>query len=489
MGQEKPAVTRREFLRLATASGVGAVVGGAIGGAIGGYVAPRPVVAPPIPPYMPARVPRPPPVPPGARTPVAISKFAENTQAGFDKALKSLIDSLGRDKFVRMVDGKSVLLKTNWNDPTLVAWPEDSPTGNLACHTTPYLIAAMAKAVRDAGARKVALGESCATATYSWSYDKMYLRGRENLGLPEEVEELAFLEKADFNNQTQYLVDVPNPYATPKIVVPGGIREADVIVSLSRLKTHRMGRVSLNLKNFIGGVPSSATSDAAGEVKDWSGWQEWEKRFNDAPYKEKKSLGLKIVKTRLHGLGVAKFRELAGSGLVQVTKDAYRNNIMFPEYDVWLGAQISDAVEAFGGVDFAIIGAEYGLEGEGPVLNPKSFPVNMKDRVGSYLLIGGFDPVACDAVGARVIGWSAAELNSWPGISTLHFCSMKGMGTLDLDQIEVLGLGPTPVPATSPDVPNGWFIRSPWENHWWHEWWLPALEKYGEPSILSGLKA
>jgi len=499
MGEEK--VTRRDFLKLATATTVGAVVGGVVGGTVGGYLAPSPPVTPvvlpaPIPPYMPARVPKPAPVPPGARVPIAISKFGENTPEAFDAALKSLIDSAGRDKFVELVSGKSVLIKCNWNDPVLFLCKEeeDNPAANLGAHTSPYLITAMAKAVRDAGARKVVLGESPAFATYTWCYENMVLRAKDYLKLPKEVEELKFLEKADFDNQKQYLVNVPNPYAQTKIVIPAAIREADVIISTSRLKTHFMGRVSLNLKQFVGAVPGSASSSGAGECKSWKDWQDLQKKFYDASMKDKKAMAGSFGKGRHHGTSVTKFRELAGAGLEVITEDGRKNAIMFPEYDMWLGAEISDNVEAVGGINFSVIGAECCLEGEGPLYTGPSGPfmsrpVDMKERVGSYLLIGGFDPVACDAVGARVQGWSAEELMAWPGIPQLHFASMKGLGTFDLNNIEVHGLGPTPVAATSIAVPNARFIKAERENFLWKAEWLPAYEKYGEPKILPELQA
>ncbi|MEM1545207.1 MAG: hypothetical protein QXY40_06965 [Candidatus Methanomethylicia archaeon] len=167
---------------------------------------------------------------------------------------------------------------------------------------------------------------------------------------------------------------------------------------------------------------------------------------------------------------------------------------MFPEYDMWLGAEIADNVEAVGGIDFLVIAAEYGLEGEEPLYTGPSgpfmsHPVNMKGRIGSYLLIGSFDPVACDAVGARVQGWSAEQLLAWPGIPQLHFVSMKELGTFDLSYMEVRGLGPKPVPATSIDISNARFIPAEQENFLRKNEWLPALEKYGELCIFPELQA
>ncbi|MEM1545478.1 MAG: DUF362 domain-containing protein [Candidatus Methanomethylicia archaeon] len=486
--------SRREFIKLATTVLGGAIVGGLIGGYTGAYSAPKPPLEVGFnPPYRPVKIPTPPPTPPGARTLVAISKFNENTPEAFEAAVKNLINTLGRDKFNKLVSGRTVLLKVNWVDPFLVSWSEDPPNakvGRLAAHTPPYLIVAVAKAVRDAGARRVIIGESSAFSTFSSAYEVLYLRGKEYMELPKEVEELKFVELADFNNQKQYLVDVPNPYAMYKVVMPTAIREADVIISLSRLKTHRMARITAGLKNLsVGGIPSSATSPAAANAGDWKKWQEFEKKFNDASYKDKKTIGSDFVKTRLHGASSYYFPKLAGSALPTISKNGFINAVMPPEYAMYQGAEIADCLEVFGGIQLSIIAAEYGLEGEAPVFQQKSFPVDMKERLGSYMLIGSFDPVACDVVGARIIGWGPQEIMSWPGIPGLHFCSMKGLGVMDPAQIEVRGLKETPIPASSVDMPSAMFLRSPWDTVWWSDWWLPDLKKYGEPRILSGLEA
>jgi len=49
------------------------------------------------------------------------------------------------------------------------------------------------------------------------------------------------------------------------------------------------------------------------------------------------------------------------------------------------------------------------------------------------LVIAGLDPVAVDAVGASVMG---IEPNK---VKHLIFAEKKGLGTIDLDQIEILG--------------------------------------------------
>ena len=426
---------------------------------------------------------------------VAIAKFKDIKPDIIENAVNNIINMLNRDLFTQLVNGKAVLIKPNWASPVLVGFPNYWPieryaTSLLANHTNPYVITAIAKTVRDAGARRVIIGESPALSPFTYAYENLYVNAKNTMNLQEEVEVPEFIEIADFNNEKQYIVKVNTPYTLDKVIVPQTVMEVDVIISVARLKTHRMARITAGLKNMaLGGVPGSASSEAAAEAGSWRKWIEFEKMFIDLPISEKKKLALKLTKSRLHGASIKHFPEKAGRELQIIEKNGYRNAIMFPEYDLWEGAEISDLLEAQGGIDFTIVCADYGVEGEGPHIGEKAFPVNIMERVGSYLLIGGFDPVACDAVTARIMGWSNDEINAWPGIPALHFCSMKRMGISDLSRIKVLGLVDKFIQASSLDIPNTTFMRAPWENRWWWERWLPAIHKYGEPEILPELKA
>jgi len=426
---------------------------------------------------------------------IAIAKFREIEPDTIEKAVSNIINMLNKDLFTLLVNGKTILIKPNWASPVLVGFPDYWPvekyaTSLLANHTNPYVVTAIAKIVRDAGARRIIIGESPALSPFTYAYENLYVNAKNTMNLKEEVEVPEFIEVADFNNEKQHIVKVNNPYTLDKVIVPQTVIDVDVIISIARLKTHRMARITAGLKNMaLGGVPSSASSEAAAEAGSWRKWLEFEKAFIDLPISEKKKIALKFAKSRLHGVSVKYFPERAGRGLQVIEKNSYRNAIMFPEYDLWEGAEIADLLEAQGGIDFTLICADYGVEGESPHIGEKAFPVDMKERIGSYLLIGGFDPVACDAVAARIIGWSNDEITAWPGIPALHFCSMKKMGVNDLSSIKVLGLADKPIQASSLNLPNATFMRAPWENRWWWERWLPAIHKYGEPQILPELKA
>ena len=77
--------------------------------------------------------------------------------------------------------------------------------------------------------------------------------------------------------------------------------------------------------------------------------------------------------------------------------------------------------------DFTITGGAWGLEGQGPHKNSKSWPIR------TNMIIAGPDPVATDAVAAKIMGY-----NPWD-IEHLRLSTAKGHGTLDLNYITVRG--------------------------------------------------
>jgi uncharacterized protein (DUF362 family) len=77
--------------------------------------------------------------------------------------------------------------------------------------------------------------------------------------------------------------------------------------------------------------------------------------------------------------------------------------------------------------DVAVIDAFEGMEGDGPICG---MPVEL------HLAIAGVDPIACDAVGAFLMGFDPLS------IGYLALAHETRMGTADMENIEVVGENP-----------------------------------------------
>ena len=74
--------------------------------------------------------------------------------------------------------------------------------------------------------------------------------------------------------------------------------------------------------------------------------------------------------------------------------------------------------------DYSLLEGFWGTEGNGP---------QWGENVRHNVAIAGADPVAVDAVGSDVMGFNPDD------IDYLHYAAQKGFGTLDLEEIEVVG--------------------------------------------------
>lgn len=61
----------------------------------------------------------------------------------------------------------------------------------------------------------------------------------------------------DLNMDDLSVVEVPNPATLSRLVVPRSLLNADLIISLAKLKTHKWTGVSLGMKNMFGALPGS----------------------------------------------------------------------------------------------------------------------------------------------------------------------------------------------------------------------------------------
>lgn len=137
------------------------------------------------------------------------------------------------------VSGKRVLLK-----PNLV----DLPRENKPAVTHPTLILAAAEAFRRRGAAKIIVAEGPALQRDAWQIV-------DAIGLTQLLAADA-LEFIDLNLADVHAVaNVGTGTGLPQIYYPASVLQADVIVSLPKMKVHHWAGVTLAMKSMIGITP------------------------------------------------------------------------------------------------------------------------------------------------------------------------------------------------------------------------------------------
>jgi uncharacterized protein (DUF362 family) len=137
------------------------------------------------------------------------------------------------------VKGKRVVIK-----PNMVDVSSDRPI-----HTDPRLIDALILHIGDAGAREIVLAEG--TSHNRDSEDLFRRSGYETLAKRRAV------RLVDLNYDDIRMVKNVNPKATllKEIAVPQTIATADVVISVPKMKTHKLAGITLSLKNMFGVLP------------------------------------------------------------------------------------------------------------------------------------------------------------------------------------------------------------------------------------------
>jgi len=131
--------------------------------------------------------------------------------------------------------GKTVFVK-----PSFV-YPSKSPRV-LGIITQPELVAGVARALRDGGARRVLVGESSVLGPSRVSFQSVGI-----LPLIKGVAEPVYLDEEELVEAT-----VPDPFVQDKFMVPRVWLEADAYVSLPKIKTNMFAEVTLSVKNNLG---------------------------------------------------------------------------------------------------------------------------------------------------------------------------------------------------------------------------------------------
>jgi uncharacterized protein (DUF362 family) len=331
-------------------------------------------------------------------SPVSIARCQAYEPDALMKQLNIMADQLGG--LQKLVAGKTVAIKVNLTGnirQNALALPP-----GRTYHVHPNLVLAAATLLDRAGARHIRILEG----TYQNGPMEEYLQaGGWDLKALEALK--AKVEYEDTHNlgtgKRYHEVKVPwGGSLFPAYLLNHSYVDCDVYVSLAKLKNHATAGVTLSMKNNFGITPTSLYSHKDRNEKSTSARVEVFHKGAERPPE-----------------GVPQELEPKGP-----RRPSYR----VPRHTL-------DAV-GIRPIDFAIIdGIETVSGGEGPWLKLKA------EKPG--LLLAGHNPVCLDAVATTVMGYdpaAKAATGPFPGDNHLAMASELKLGTIDLRQIEVLGV-------------------------------------------------
>jgi len=298
---------------------------------------------------------------------------------------REALDPLGGIQAV-VHQGETVFIK-----PNMVSLP-GAEHGNIFAGgecTKPEIVVAVAEECLRVGAAEVIVGDGSHALELPWEHART-LDGSTNLAA-----EMARLSAeygrparvASLEVDSPEWVELPSTTYLGTILVSSLVTEADRVISIPVAKTHSWAQLTLSLKNFIGVAPL------------------W--RYGDLP-------------NGIPDRGVV-FDHSSPRAIAAIYLDMVR------------GIQ----------PDLAIIDFSIGIEGNGPNRSHGGRTVDMRDRLGSYLLLASRDLVAADATAARIMSHDPSRM------AQLDMGFEMGLGEMRKARIEVIG-------------PNLTDLRVPW---------------------------
>ena len=177
-------------------------------------------------------------------------------------------------------------------------------------------------------------------------------------------------------------VEVPSRTDLGQIAISSLVADADRVISIPVAKTHRWAQLTLSLKNFIGVTPLDR-------------YAEWVSTGD---------------RTGFWHRGAA-FDHSSPQSIAQIYLD------------------IVDAVRP----DLTIVDFSIGIEGDGPGLAQGGTTVDMRDRLGSWLLLASTDVLAADATAARIMHHDVDQ------VTQLGMAKEMGLGEVNEASIEIDG--------------------------------------------------
>jgi uncharacterized protein (DUF362 family) len=287
--------------------------------------------------------------------------------------------------------GETVFIKPNM--VSLPGVPGHDPFGTGEC-TKPELAVEVARQCLEAGASEVVIGDGSHALVLRWDLALTLDRAANLAG---EVARLSAdygrpVRVASLETDSPGWVDVPSDTYLGTIAVSSLVFEADRVISVPVAKTHLSAQLTLSLKNFIGITPLERYGDLDNGVFD---------------------------------RGVV-FDHGSPAAIAAIYLDIVR------------GVQ----------PDLAIIDLSLGVEGDGPNLHHGGTTVDMRRRLGDYVLVASTDLVAADATAARIMSHEPED------VVQLVMAHDRGLGEMRAERIAIMG-------APVRDVQVPWAKASP----------------------------
>jgi uncharacterized protein (DUF362 family) len=334
---------------------------------------------------------------------VAVGLCAEYNRQVSD-VLSSMFDQLGG--LDKLVGGKTVAIKLNMTGP-----PSDklnSMPNQMTHWVHPQVIGSLVALLGSAGAQRIRLLESAPIGAKPLE-EFMIAAGWQ----PKDFASAA--TRVEFEN-TNFLGS-GKKYA--RFMVPGGglmyagydlnhsYRDTDVFVSLAKLKEHRTAGVTLSMKNCFGITPCTIYSHEAPED---------EPSIVPLGYREPMHSGSRVPP------------KSAPQPVAQSTDPGFRV------------PRITADLVASRPIHLAVIDGVYTMTG-GELPNQERNWIHRPVHPG--LLIAGLNCVSTDAVATAIMGFDPKADRGTPPFekcdSTLHLAEQLGVGSCDLNRIEVVG--------------------------------------------------
>jgi uncharacterized protein (DUF362 family) len=317
------------------------------------------------------------------------------------ETLKTLTDQCGG--LGKVVKGKTVALKLN-----LTGNPARYPVKNgLPYRNDPSTVSALCHLMAKAGAKRIRLIESFFPAKQEpelWARYGLDIKAIENCGTAVEWENTNNLGQGK-----QYVrMKVPGAgLMYPAYDLNHSYQDCDAYVSFSKLKNHWVAGVTMTLKNNFGITPCSLYGGDAG------------RDGNENPKQERVAVGHNGVKTPPQG----------------VPQELHPDTPRDAGYRV---PRIVVDLCAIRPVDLSIVdGIETIRGGEGE-WNPGV------EMIKPGVMLAGRNMVSVDTVGTAVMGYDPrASRGSSPflnGDNSLLLAEAAGLGSADLEKIEIVGL-------------------------------------------------